>query len=301
MICGLAAFTSWGLFPAYFKALRSVPPVEVLAHRAIWSSFFLLALLWLRSGAGQLGMMLRDRSRLRPLALSAMLLAANWLIFLWAITNNHVLQSSLGYFLNPLMNILLGTVFLRERLRGRQSTAIALAAGGVLYQAVRCGEWPWIALSLAISFSLYGFVRKQARVEAIAGNTLETMLMAPLAIGYLVWAERAGDALFLQGNARIDLLLIASGVITAIPLIWFVTATRLLPYSTVGVIQFIVPTGQFLLAVLAFREPFTIHHLVSFSLVWAGIALFLWEARRTRSIARASHTQPIVAGTTSPG
>ncbi len=280
VLCGIAAFTAWGLFPIYFKAVKTVPPLEVLAHRAFWSAIFLLGLVWLRADLPELRRILRERRLVLALSASTLLLAANWLLFIWAVANGYVLQASLGYFLNPLMNVLLGVVFLRERLRPWQKAGIAVTASGVVFQALRCGGWPWIALSLATTFSLYGLVRKVVRTEAIVGLTVETVLMAPLGLAYLIWLQAVGAASFVAGNLHIDVLLVAVGVMTAVPLILFVTATRLLRYSTVGVIQYIGPTGQFLLAVLAYHEPFTLQHLISFVLVWSGIAVYLLETRR---------------------
>jgi chloramphenicol-sensitive protein RarD len=237
-------------------------------------------LVWLRSDLPHLRRILRERRQILALSASTLLLAANWLLFIWAVAEGYVLQASLGYFINPLMNVLFGVVLLRERLRSWQMAGIAVTASGVVFQALRCGGWPWIALCLATTFSLYGLVRKVVRTEAILGLTVETLLMAPLGVVYLLWLHTTGTPAFAAGNLRIDVLLVCVGVVTAIPLILFVTATRLLRYSTVGVIQYIGPTGQFLLAVLAYHEPFTLQHLISFSLVWAGIAIYLLESRR---------------------
>lgn len=289
VIYGIAAFGAWGLFPIYFKAVSRVAPLEVMAHRAIWSAVFLLLVMGARSELAQVVAILREPRRAVVLLASTMLLAANWLLFIWAVAHKLVLQASLGYFINPLVNVLLAMLFLRERLRLWQWVGIAITTAGVTFQSLRCGGLPWIALLLAITFSSYGLIRKVVKADAMAGLTVETLLMAPFAIAYVVWSGMAGHAAFAAGDTRINLLLLSAGVLTSVPLIWFVNATRRLRYTTVGVLQYLAPTGQFLLAVLAYDEPFTRQHLLSFTLVWTGIAVYLAETnRRVRAERRAA-------------
>ncbi len=280
VLYGVAAFGFWGLVPIYFKAIKTVPALQVVSHRIVWSAvLFAIILLVQRRGRDAL-QAIRSRRNLAMLTASTVLVASNWLIFIWAVAHNHVLQASLGYFINPLVNVLLGRVFLHERLRRLQWISVGISAAGVTYLTVSYGQFPLIALMLAMTFGLYGLVRKVVHVDSIVGLAIETTLLAPLATVYLVGAGISGTSAFLAGSARTDLLLVLAGVITAVPLIWFVNAARLLRLSTVGFLQYIGPTGQFVLAVFAFGEPFTHSHLVSFGLVWTGLAIYAVDTAR---------------------
>jgi chloramphenicol-sensitive protein RarD len=281
LLHGVLAYGLWGIVPAYWKLLKTVNPVELIAHRAVWGlGAFGLLVIAARQGAA-LRAALRNRRTVGVMALSAVLLAVNWSVFVWATISGHLLDASLGYFINPLISVALGTIVLREKLRSLQWVAIALAAGGVGVLTWRAGQVPWIALVLASTFGAYGLVRKLAKVDALVGSTIETIVMVPVAVVYI--CVLGGGAL-VHGGASTVLLLIGTGVITAVPLIFFTSAARLLPLSTVGFLQYLAPTGQFFLAVIAFGEPLAHEKLVAFALIWTGLAVFsadLWRVARS--------------------
>lgn len=283
----LGAFLAWGFFPVYFKAIRSVPPLEILAHRVVWSVALLVVLV--HSGARWPAFRdaLRPGKR-GPLALTAVLIAANWLIYIWAVNSGRVLEASLGYFVNPLVNVLLGVAFLGETLTGRQKLAVGLAGAGVLALVLRLGVVPWLPLSLALTFGLYALLRKKAGIDAIGGLLGETLLLAPVALGFLVWREATGVGAFGHSSST-SLLLMAAGPVTALPLIWFAVGVRHLRLATVGLIQYLTPTCQFLLAVALYREPFTSAHAVAFACIWVSLAIYSWDvAVRSRPAAEAA-------------
>ena len=279
-VAALAAYLAWALFPAYFKMLRAVPPLEILAHRVAWSLAFLTVLVTLRRRWGEIGPSVKGL-RLLPYVASTLLLSANWLVFIWAVNSGRVLQASLGYFINPLVNVLLGFAFLRERLYRAQAVAVALAAAGVLVLVLRAGEVPWVSLSLAATFGGYGLVRKKARIDALLGLLVETALLAPVALLYLHHLSTTGRSHFAMGGATAALLA-ASGVLTAVPLIWFAIGVRSLRLSTMGLLQYVSPSGQFLLAVALYREPFTATHALAFLFIWTSLAIYSWDALRAR-------------------
>jgi chloramphenicol-sensitive protein RarD len=289
LAAGAAAFTIWGLFPVYLYPLRGVPALQVIAHRITWSCLFLVAWLLLRSELGDLRVTLARPALLARLALTATLISINWLVYVWSVTHNHVVDTSLGYYINPLVNVLLGVIVLRERLNRAQWTAIGLAALAVLYLALLAGRPPWIAGTLAVSFSLYGFVRKIISVDALPGLTTETLLLLPLAVGYLAWCQWAGSGALTTQGAGVAALLLGSGLITAIPLFLFAYGARLLPYSTVGVLQYIAPSLQLLCGVVLYHESFGPARAAGFALIWAALLIYavdgLWRAR---SAARAA-------------
>ncbi len=289
LAAGAAAFTIWGLFPVYLHPLSGVPALQVIAHRIAWSCLFLMAWLLVRGQLGVLTLTLARPALLARLALTALLITANWLVYVWSVTHNHIVDTSLGYYINPLVNVLLGVVVLHERLNRAQWTAIALAALGVLYLAVLAGRPPWIAGSLALSFSLYGFVRKIISVDALPGLTTETLLLMPLAVGYLAWCHWAGSGALTTHGPGVAALLIGSGLITAIPLFLFAYGARALPYSTVGVLQYIAPSLQLACGVVLFHESFGPARAAGFALIWSALLIYavdgLWQAR---SAARAA-------------
>ncbi len=275
---GLGAYLVWGFFPIYFKAVVHVPPLEVVSHRVVWS-VLLLALLV--SGARQWGILRRAMGNLRTvltLCGSTTLIALNWLVFVYAVGRGELLQSSLGYFITPLVNVLLGFVFLGERMRRWQAASLVMAVSGVLVLILRFGRVPWIALTLAVTFGLYGLLRKTARVEALVGLTVETLLAGPLALAYLILLGVSGRGAFLAGNPTDNLLLPLSGVLTAVPLLLFAAAARRLRLATIGFLQYITPSLHFLLAVWIYGETFTRTHLASFLFIWGGLALYSWSA-----------------------
>jgi len=277
VIYGLAAFGAWGLLPLYFKAVESVPPLEVLAHRMVWSLALLLLVSLVRGGLGWLGRLMSDARTRRTLAVTTCLIAINWGIFIWAIDQRRLVEASLGYFINPLFTMLLGVVFLRERLRPRQTAAVVLAAVSIVWLTVDYGRLPWISLVLAASFAIYGLLRKRVAASGVQGLTVETLMLAPIAIAWMVWRHGRGELHFLQTGVGLDLLLMAAGITTALPLIWFAKSARRLRLATIGFMQYLAPTGHFLLAVLAFGEPFTHTHAVGFGLIWAALALYTYD------------------------
>lgn len=280
LLQGVLAYGLWGLVAAYWKPLSAVDPVELIAHRAIWG---LLAFGLFMIAAGEWRPFVRawrDVRLVGVMAASALLLAVNWTIFVGATTHGHLLDASLGYFINPLVSIALGTLVLRERLRRLQWLAIASAAIGVAYLTWSAGRVPWIALVLALTFGLYGLVRKTAKVDALVGSTLETVLLAPIAAIYL--ATLGGGAMA-SASPKLAALLVGTGFVTAIPLVLFTSAARRLPLSTVGFLQYLAPTGQFLLAVLAYDEPLAHDRLLAFTWIWAGLVVFSIDlVRQTR-------------------
>ncbi len=280
---GLAAYLIWGSFPVFFKALEGAAALEIVCHRIVWSVIFLFVLVTIRRQLGQVIVTLSNRGTLLTLCGSTLLIATNWLVFIYAVQHGEVLQSSLGYFITPLVSVLLGFVFLRERLNRWQLFSVLLALLGVLNLAFHHSQFPWIALALATSFGLYGLLRKVARVEAMIGLTVETLLLGPLALGYLVYLSMQLESSFLVGTLRLDLLLPISGVVTAIPLLLFVAAARRLQLATIGFLQYITPSLHFMLAVGLYNEPFTTGHLVSFLFIWSGLGVYsgdaLWKNR----------------------
>lgn len=282
LLYGLLAYGSWGVFPVYFKALAGVSAVEVLAHRVTWA-FPMLAALVLRERHGRdiVRALTTPRTLLTLLATTA-LIAVNWLVYIYSVATGRILESSLGYFINPMVNVALGVVLLRERLTAPKRIAVVLAAAGVLWLTLRVGSLPWISLTLAFSFGMYGLLRKLVPVGALVGLTIETMLLFPFAVAWLGWAESTGHAVFLQRGRVMDLLLMLAGPLTAIPLLWFTGAARRLPLSTLGFLQYIAPSLQFLLAVFAYREPLDGARLVAFGLIWAALAVFAFSTLRER-------------------
>ena len=283
VLFGLAAYSIWGSFPVFFKALAGAAPLEIVCHRIVWSVVFLFILVSLRRQLGQLIVALRNRQNLLTLCGSTLLIATNWLVFIYAVQHGEVLQSSLGYFITPLLSVLFGFIFLRERLNRWQLFSVLLALLGVLNLAFHHSRFPWIALVLATSFGLYGLLRKIARVEAMIGLTVETLLLAPLALGYLAYLSIHQESAFMAGTLRLDLLLPLSGVVTAIPLLLFVGAARRLQLTSIGFLQYITPSLHFMLAVGLYHEPFSQGHLISFLFIWAGLAVYssdaLWKSR----------------------
>ncbi len=286
-LLGVIAYLCWGMMPLYFKMLASVPANEIVAHRIIWSLLFLLGLatLWRRWPAIRAAATGRV---LLTLMLTAVLIATNWLVYIYAVVSGHVLEGSLGYYLNPLFNVLLGVVLLGERLTRAQVFATLLAGAGVAVLAAGAGSGLWISLTLAFSFGLYGFLRKVAPVDSLEGLSIETALLAPIAVGWLFWLQAAGTANFVQGNLATDILLVLGGAVTAIPLLLFTAAARRLPYSTLGFLQYIAPSLQFLLAVLAFGEPLTAAHMICFGAIWSALIIFSVDGWRSAVRARAA-------------
>ncbi len=311
---GLAAYLWWGFCPIYFKAVAHVPPLEILAHRILWSVVLLTILIRVSNRWGVAIKTLRDRRTMLTLLCTTILIAVNWFTFIWAIANNQLMEASLGYFINPLVNVLLGFVFLRERLRPWQWVSVIVAAIGVGYRTISMGELPVVTMILAVSFSFYGLLRKTARVDSLVGLMVETSILFPLALVFVVQQAMAhtgsfgaglfdasvlvdaSNAIGVMGNTAADagamavdslvdraraagplatsLLLMLGGVITAIPLLCFTNAARRLRYSTIGFMQYIAPTFQFLLAVAVYGELFTRAHMISFAFIWMALVIY---------------------------
>lgn len=278
VLFALGAFLIWGVCPLYFKLLTHVSPGEILSHRIIWSCVLLLILLLASRRLYRVQAVLRQPRQLLNLTLSALLVAGNWLLFIWSVNNNHLLEASLGYYINPLLNILLGMLFLGERLRRIQSLAVALAGVGVIIQVVLLGHLPWIALTLAASFSIYGLIRKQIAVDAQTGLFVETMLLLPLALIYLLTLANSSTSDLTLNASSLNLLLMAAGVVTTVPLLLFTAGARLIPLSTLGFIQYLGPSIMFLLALFYYDEPVQPAKLLTFGFIWSALLLFSWES-----------------------
>ena len=276
------AYIAWGLFPLYFKQVADVPSLEVVMHRTLWSLVFVFGVLMVRRQWSWMGTVLRQPKVLAAFVLSAMLLSGNWLTYVWAVQNQHVVDASLGYFILPLVNVALGFVFLRERPRPGQWMAVAVAAAGVLWLAVQAGRLPWIALVLALSFGFYGLLRKVAVLGALEGLALETLVLAPVAAVVLGWWVWQGQGALVQGTPATVGWLLLAGPMTAVPLLLFAAGARLIPMSTLGILQYISPSLQFALGVWLFHEPFEPARLVGFVLIWAALLVYSMEGWWTR-------------------
>lgn len=285
MIAGVAAYGLWGLLPLFFRLLHHVDPIEIVTQRIIWSLLLIVAILALRSGLRPFAAALSDRNLVLPLALSAVLIAINWLTYVWAVNRGQVVAASLGYFLNPMVNVTLGVIVLKEKLRHRQVAAIAMAAVGVAILAASALTTLWISLTLAFSFAFYALVRKLTPVAPMTGLGVETALLTPPAIAYLVWEAAHGGIGFGQDVATSSLLVLA-GAVTTVPLVLFAVAAQRLPMSTLGLLQYLAPTLQFLCGVLLFGEKLGTGQIVSFGIIWLGLVFFAGDgiavARRNR-------------------
>lgn len=279
ILMGLGAYFLWGVLPLFFKAIGHVAATEIVSHRVIWSLFLLAGLATLLGKWPGIRKVFASRRLAGIMVVTTILVGINWLVYIYAVVSGHVLEGSLGYFLNPLVNVLLGVLLLKESLSAFQKGAVLLAAAGVAILAAGAGGALWISLTLAVSFGLYGFVRKIAPIEAIEGMAIETAFMAPLALGWIVWLQQAGASHFLA-DTRTDILLVLGGAITAFPLLLFTAAAKRLPYSTLGFLQYVAPSLQFLLAVFVFDEPLTTAHIVCFGAIWAALAIFVTEGIR---------------------
>lgn len=277
ILTGMTAFLCWGLLPIYWKTLLGIPAPEILCHRIVWSLAFIALVLFFSGRLGELRHALASRRTIGILCLTSLLVSTNWGVYIWAVNSGHVLQASLGYYINPLVNVLLGCLFLGERPRPLQAVAIALATIGVSIMVVSLGQLPWVALVLAFSFGLYGLARKIAQVESLPGLLFETMALGVPATVWLVWLAWTGQGALGNIAPTTDLLLIGAGVVTAVPLAAFAHAARRLTLATVGVLQYIAPTCMFLLGVFVYGEEFTTTHLTTFLFIWAGVAVYTSE------------------------
>jgi chloramphenicol-sensitive protein RarD len=274
VLCGISAYLIWGLSPVYWKLLQSVPAFEIINHRIIWSFLFLVSLLMIKRRWGEVLAALVNPRTLSVLLLSSLLVAFNWLLYIWAINHDRVLQASLGYYINPLVNVLLGMLFLKERMRRAQLVAFVLAAAGVLYLTFYYGGVPWISLALAFSFGFYGLIRKIIPVGSLVGLSIETLLLSVPASIWLFYLNHSGAGTFLHSGGILDVILIGSALVTAVPLLLFTQGARRLNLSTVGFLQYIAPTCMFLLGVFVFKEPFAKEQIISFILIWTALAVY---------------------------
>lgn len=271
----LTAYITWGVVPVYFKWIGVIPPFEIVAHRLIWSLVFLLGLLTL---TGRWKDMYLSWRRIRFLIPSALMLAANWLIFIWAISNDNITESSLGYFINPLVSVFFGMVFLGERLRPLQWIALFIASAGIAWQLLYFGEIPWIALSLAICFGFYGLLRKQLDMPSFAGLTMECLILLPAAIAYLIWLGFEEKITMGTMGIGIDILLMVSGIVTALPLLCFAAAVTRLPLVTIGIVQYVSPSVSLIIAVFVYNEPFGLSRIITFTCIWVALIIFTAES-----------------------
>ena len=290
LIAAIAAFATWGLIPIYWKLLGAVPATEILAHRFVWTTIFLSILLSWQRRWPEVMANVRSRSARIFCLTGGLAIASNWFLFIYAVNTGRVIETSLGYFMTPLMNVLFGALFLRERLTRLQFISVLLAALGVLNLTVGYGRFPWIAVSLCVTFGLYGLLRKQSGTGAIPGLFIETILLVPFAFVFLIYLQHSGALMFGRVGSPLSILLISTGVVTAIPLFWFGYATRHLRLITVGFLQYLSPIGSFFLGVFLYHEPFTRGHLITFALIWLALALFTgeavfrWRSSRVREI-----------------
>ncbi|PHR55551.1 MAG: protein RarD [Robiginitomaculum sp.] len=281
LFAGVAAYVMWGFFPIYFKITAEVPPLEILAYRILWSVPFGFLIIVFRKQIPDVVKALKSPKTLLLLALAAMLIAMNWGIYIWTVQNDQIFQASLGYYINPLMFVLIGVAFLEERLRKLQIFAVLLATIGVVILTIIGGQFPWIAIILATSFTVYGVIRKQLDIGAMPGLFLETLILFIPATAYLIWLHMHGQMTFLNASTKLDLLLILAGPLTVLPLLAFAFATRRLKLSTIGFLQFIAPSLQFLIG-LYYGEEFTSAYLLCFSFIWGAALLFIIDAVRKR-------------------
>src|SRR2546423_5181460 len=290
LVAGVACFTTWGLIPVYWKLIASVPTTEILAHRFVWTSIFLSILLTWQKRWNEVVENVRSRRALIFCLTGGVAIASNWFLFIWAVNIGHVVETSLGYFMTPLMNVLFGALFLRERLTRMQFISVILALLGVLNLTFGYGRFPWIAVLLCISFGLYGLLRKKSGTAAIPGLFIESIFLLPLAIVFLIYLQHSNALLFGRAGWWLSILLVSTGVVTAVPLFWFGYATRHLRLITVGFLLYLSPIGSFFLGVFLYHEPFTRGHLITFILIWTALALFTgeavlrWRSTRVREI-----------------
>lgn len=290
-IYATAAFGFWGLTPIYYKLLPGVPPFEVLCHRVVWSVVFGAIFLAAMGAWAPVREAFRRPGLLGTLALTAALVSVNWLVYIYAIANDQVIATSLGYYINPLVNVLLGMLFLGERLSRGRIFAVALAVAGTGSLAVNLGGLPWIALTLAFSFGIYGLIRKRLGLAAMPALFVETLLVLPFALAGLAWLASRGESAFTERGTATALLLVLAGPVTLLPLWWFAEAARRLPYVVVGFFQYLAPSTTFLLAVLVYGEPLTPAWAVAFALIWAALAVFTFDGLQTRARLRARAPQ----------
>ncbi len=289
ILCAIGAYALWGLFPVYWKAMRSVPATEILCHRMVWSLVVMLVILGSRKRWQWLRRAVTDPITRVTFLGTASLLAINWFTYVWAVNSGHLVEASLGYFINPLLTVLLGVVFLRERPRTWQWVAVLVAASGIMFLTLRYGAFPWIGLLLAATFGTFGLLRKTTSLDTMEGLSLETMIFFVPAVTYLLYLEHTGNASFGHMGLAVTVLLSLAGIVTILPLILFVTAARRITLTNLGLLHYITPTLQFLLGVFVYGEPFTGTRLIGFSIIWTALLIYsiegIAEGKRRRAAA----------------
>jgi chloramphenicol-sensitive protein RarD len=280
VVYAAGAFMVWGFSPIYWKAMQAVPALEIVCHRVVWSFLFLSVLIGVQGRWSEFRSVLGSGRTILILAATTLFVSANWVLYIWAVNAGHILQASLGYYINPLVNVLLGVVFLRERLRRPQALAVLLACTAVVIRGVSFGQFPWIALTLGFTFGLYGLIRKIAPVGSLVGLSVETLLLTPISLVYLIHLELQGSGALFRAGGQLDLLLVGTGVFTAVPLLFFNLGARRINLSTLGLMQYLAPSGMFLLAVFAYGEPFTVMQGCTFGLIWAALAIYSFDSLR---------------------
>ncbi|MBI1793963.1 MAG: EamA family transporter RarD [Chloroflexi bacterium] len=281
ILYAVGAYLMWGLFPLYWIQLETIPALQLIGHRIAWSFILLIIVIFIARQWKDFRAALNAKT-IRIYLIAAVLISVNWFTYVWAVNNGFVVETSLGYYINPLFSVLLGVIVFRERLRPIQWIPIALAAAGVFYLTATYGSLPWIALTLAFTFGLYGLVKKTAPLSSLYGLTLETGLLFLVAVAYLLYSEFTGQGAFLRSGPKADLMMVGAGLVTTVPLLLFAYAAQRVPLTTLGILQYINPTMQFLLGVLLYKEPFTQNRLIGFGMVWAGLILFWIEGLYAR-------------------
>lgn len=280
-LAGIGTYIIWGVVPIFFKQIDTIPAGEVIAHRVVWSLLLMAIYLWLTQGFAVVKTVLREPRQMARIAIASLLVGTNWLIFVYGVNQGRILETSLGYFILPLLNVALGVIVLNEKLRRLQWLAVTLAAIGVTIEAIRVGGLPWISLTLAATFGFYGLMRKQLPLDSANGLFLETACMTPLALGYLLWLSFNGQSHF-GVSTQVDLMLAATGVVTAIPLLLFAIAARRLPLSTIGFLQYLAPTISFMIAIFLYHEPMNVHRALGFAMIWTALIVYSIDMLRAR-------------------
>jgi chloramphenicol-sensitive protein RarD len=280
VVCASSAFLIWGLSPVYWKVLRDIPALEIIMHRVIWSFLFLMIVLIFLGHWNEFTAAVKKPQTFMILLPTTLLLGFNWFIYIWAVNNDHILQASLGYFINPLINVLLGMIFLKERLRYLQTISLILAGVAVLYLTFQYGEFPWIALSLAFAFGFYGLIRKVAPISSLVGLSVEMLFLSGPALAYILFLHSKGVGALFHISIKIDLFLMGTAFLTAFPLLLFILGTRRLNLSTVGFLQYIAPSCMFILGVFLYNEPLSPAQMIAFVLIWTALFIYSTDAAR---------------------
>ena len=279
ILFGLAAFTSWGFLPAYWKQMQAVTPLEILCHRIVWSCIFLGIIISLQKRWEEVAGIARTPAKLKSLVVSGFIIGTNWFVYIWAVNSGRVVETSLGYYINPMINILIGYFLLGERFSRLQYIAVFFALAGVVYSLSAYGALPLFALALAFSFAFYGYARKKIQAAPLPGLLIETMVLFVPALSYIVFKQVTMESCFLK-DFELTLWMIGAGVVTSLPLLWFAESAKRLNLSTIGILQYLAPSIAFMLGVFAYKEAFTRHNLITFACIWMGVFLYTWESLR---------------------